>query len=95
MRVCQTWYVVMFWMWHVLMMVTKTAGGRAYQEAIAEMGNELTKVIEDFMRAVDVEALRLAKKSGKHALSQSGSIFFSVVSCRASRTRASRTGPFT
>jgi hypothetical protein len=30
------------------------------------MDRELTRVIEDFDRAVDVEALRLAKKNGKH-----------------------------
>jgi len=34
---------------------------------IEEMDRELTKVIEDFMRAVDVEVLRLAKKSGKRS----------------------------
>jgi hypothetical protein len=34
------------------------------------MDGELTNVIEDLMRAVDVEALYLAKMSGKHSLSQ-------------------------
>ena len=48
------------------------------------MDGELTKVIEDFDRAVNVEALRLAKQTGKHSvLSQSGDHSFSVVSCRA------------
>ena len=47
------------------------------------MDMELTKVIEDFGRAVDVEALRLAQKSGKPYLPYSGSIIFSMVSCRA------------
>jgi len=32
------------------------------------MDKELSKVIEDFDRAVDVEALRLAKKNGKQIL---------------------------
>ena len=36
------------------------------KELIDEMDEELAKVIEDFMRAVGVEALRLAKRSGKH-----------------------------
>jgi hypothetical protein len=36
------------------------------------MEQELTKVIEDFDRAVNVEALRLAKETGKRRLSQSG-----------------------
>ena len=35
------------------------------------MDHELTKVIEDFDRAVNVEALRLAKETGTRALSQS------------------------
>ncbi len=46
------------------------------------MDDELTKVIEDFDRAVNVEALRSAKETGKHALSQSGEISLSVCSCR-------------
>jgi len=32
------------------------------------MDRELSKVIEDFDRAMDVEALRLAKKNGKRVL---------------------------
>jgi hypothetical protein len=36
------------------------------KEMIEDMDGELTKVIEDFMRAVDVEALYLTKISGKH-----------------------------
>ena len=44
------------------------------------MDEELTSVIEDFMRAVDVEALRFAKETGKHLSSQSGDILFSIVS---------------
>ena len=50
----------------------RTGGGSVRPEVIEEMGRELTKVIEDFDRAVNVEALRLAKETGKHALSQSG-----------------------
>jgi len=52
--------------WPVLMITARTVGGLANVESIEEMDKELTKVIEDFDRAVDVEALRLAKKSGKH-----------------------------
>ena len=59
-----------------LRITARAVGGPAYLEKIEEVDGELTKVIEDFMRAVDVEALRLAKKSGKHSFSQfSGSIF--------------------
>ena len=35
------------------------------KEVFEEMDRELGNVIEDFMRAVDVEALRLAKRSGE------------------------------
>jgi chromosomal replication initiation ATPase DnaA len=41
----------------VLIIAARTAGGPAYQERIEEMDRELMKVIEDFMRTVDVEAL--------------------------------------
>ena len=44
----------------------RTAGGQAYRGKIEEIEKELTKVIKDFSRAVDVEALRLAKETGKH-----------------------------
>ena len=50
----------------MLTTAVRTAGGPAYQEAIEEMDKELTKVTEDFMRAVDVETLRAAKRSGEH-----------------------------
>ena len=59
------------------------AGGPAYREKIEDMDEELTGVIEDFMRAVDVEALRFAKETGKHLSSHSGNILFSIVSYRA------------
>jgi len=66
------------------MIAARTVGGPAYLGGIEEMERELTKVIGDFDRAVDVEALRLAKKSGKRSLSQSaGDRSFSVVSHRA------------
>jgi hypothetical protein len=62
-------------------------GGPAYLETIEEMERELTKVIGDFDRAVDVEALRLAKKSGKRSISQPGGDRLS--SLVSHRTRAS------
>jgi len=53
-------------------MVTARIGRRlADEEKIGEMNKELTQVIEDFDRAVNVEALRLVKGSGKHSLCQS------------------------
>jgi len=45
-------------------------GGLIHPETIEEMEGELTKVIEDFDRAVNVGALRLAKEAGKHSSSQ-------------------------
>jgi hypothetical protein len=57
----------------------RTVRGPVRLEAIEEMDRELTKVIEDFDRAVNVETLRLVKETGKHALSQSGDSSFSVI----------------
>ena len=55
----------------------RTVGGQAYLETIQEMDRELGRVIEDFMRAVGVESLHLAKttlhlakKSGRQASSR-------------------------
>ena len=47
------------------MIAARTSGGPAYPEMIEEMGRELNNVIEDFDRAVCVEALRLANESSK------------------------------
>jgi len=76
--------------WPTLMIAARTVGGRAYVETVEEMDRELTSVIEDFMRAVDVKTLRLAKRSGRHTLSRSGESSFSLVLSRASRARANR-----
>jgi len=79
-----------FWILQMLMIAERTGDVLIYskeKEMIDEIDGELAKVIEDFMRAVDVEALRLATRSGKHSLSQSSVIPFSVVSCRTSRAR--------
>ena len=56
------------WSWQVLMTTARTVGGPAHPEKIEEMDRELTKVIEDFNLAIDIEALRLAKKNGKRLL---------------------------
>ena len=60
----------------------RTADGPLYREKFEEMDRELTKVIEDFGRAVDVEALRVARETGKHSFFQPGNILFIVGSCR-------------
>ena len=75
----------------MLMVAEGLAGGPVYWEAIEEMDRDLTKVIEDFDRAINVEALRLVKETGKRTPAESGEGSCSEVSCRATvLTRASR-----
>ena len=45
--------------------------GPSYPEMIEEMDRELTKVIEDFDRAMNFEALRLANETSKLSFSHS------------------------
>ena len=54
--------------WQLLMIAERTLSGIVHPEKIEEMDEELTKVIEDFDRAMNVEALLLAKESSKHSL---------------------------
>jgi len=67
----------------MLMSVAGAVGGLVHPQTIGEIDKELTKVIEDFDRTVNVEALRLAKETGTHLLSQSINRPFSVGSRRA------------
>ena len=55
-------------MTQMLTITGRAVGGPVQQETIEEMDRELTKVIEDFDRAVNVEALRLVKEAGKYSL---------------------------
>ena len=45
----------------------RTLSGLAHPQRVEEMDKELTKVIEDFDRAINVEALRLAKETRRLA----------------------------
>ena len=76
-----------------MLMIAERAGDALIyskdKEMMEEMAGELANVIEDFLRAVGVEALRLAKRNGKHLLSQDSVVPFTVVLCRACRARAS------
>jgi len=54
----------------VLRIAARTIGGPAYLEMIEESDKELTKIIEDFDRAVIVETLRLAEKNSELSFSQ-------------------------
>ena len=56
------------------MITARTIGGRAYPEMIEEVDRELAKVIEDFDRAMNFEALRLANETSKLSFSQSVNI---------------------
>ena len=76
----------LFWIQQMLMNAERTRDALIYskdKEMLEEMDRELANVIEDFLRAVDVEALRLAKRSGEHSSSQYRLGPFSVDSCRA------------
>jgi hypothetical protein len=53
------------------MIAARTISGPAYTEMIEEMERELNEVVEDFDRAVGVEALRLANETSKLSFSQS------------------------
>jgi len=59
------------WIVKLLMIAERTLSGLVRPEKIEEMDEELTKVIEDFDRAVNVEALRLAKETSKQTLETS------------------------
>ena len=59
------------------MIAERTLSGLVHPERIEEMDRELTKVIEDFDRAVNVEALRLAKETRRLAKETSKHSFIS------------------
>ena len=51
----------------VLMIAVRTGGraGPAFRNEIDDMDRDLTKITEDFLRAVDVETLRVVKRTGE------------------------------
>jgi len=57
-----------------MLMIAERTGDALFRskdkEVMEEMAEKLANVIEDFLRAVDVETLRLAKRNGKQSLSQ-------------------------
>ena len=82
----------LFWVLQMLMIAERTGDALINskdKEKFEEMDSELANVIEDFLRAVDVEALRLAKRSGKHSLPRYGVARFLLALYRASGARAS------
>ena len=71
------------------MITERTLGGLVHPEKIEEIEKELTRVIEDFDRAVNVEALRQTKEMSKQLLfSQSGNNIFSMAPCRTNTARS-------
>jgi len=52
------------------MIAARTIGDPAYPEMIEEMERELSKVIDDFERAVNVEALRIANETSTLSFSR-------------------------
>ena len=55
----------LFWTSHVLTIAVRAVGGLVHPGAIEEIERDLTKVIEDFERVMDVEALRRIKETGE------------------------------
>ena len=59
-----------FWILQILMRTERAGDALIHskdKDMIEEMDGELAKVIEDFLRAVDVEALCLVKRGGKYS----------------------------
>ena len=56
----------LFWMLHVLMNAARTVGGPVDRSTIEGIDRDLTQVILDFRRAVDVEAFRRTRQTGEH-----------------------------
>jgi len=76
----------LFWIPRVLMIAERTGDALLFskdKDMMEKLGEDLANVIEDFLRAVDVEALRLAQRNGKHTLTQYRASAFSVSLCRA------------
>ena len=68
------------------MITARMVGGPNSLETIEEVGGELTKVIEEFVHAVDIETLRFTKRSGKNSLYRVSDSKSSVTSCRGARS---------
>jgi len=88
----------LFWIPQMLMIAERTGDaliGSKGKEMMEMMSEELANVIEDFLRAVDVEALRLVKGIGTHTLSQYRVSPLSVTLCRTSSWASRARSPST
>ena len=57
---------LLFQISHMLMIAARTVGGLIDSSTIEDIESDLAKVIEDFDRAVNVEALRRIKETGEY-----------------------------
>ena len=62
----------------MLTIAVRTLSGLAHPQMVEEMDRELSKVIEDFDRAVNVEALCLAKETRRMAKETRKHSFISI-----------------
>ena len=65
----------------MLMVAVRAVGGLVHLGAIEEIERDLTKVIEDFERSVDVETLRPIKETGEHLFL--AAVHSQLLHCRA------------
>ena len=76
----------LFWIPQMLIIAERTGAAlfaSKDKDSMKEMDEELANVIKDFLNAVNVEALRLARRIGRRSLSQYSVRPFSVALCRA------------
>ena len=76
----------LFWIPQLLMIAERTGVtlfSSKDKDSMKEMDEELANVINDFLSAVNVEALRLARRIGRHSFSQCRVRPFSVALYRA------------
>src|SRR5258706_12341554 len=75
-----------FWIPQMLMMAERTGSAlfsSKDKDSMTEMDEQLANVIKHFLNAVNVEALRLARRRGRHPLPQSTPHPFWLASCEA------------
>ena len=76
----------LFWIPQMLMIAERTGDALISskdKDSMKEMNEDLANVINDFLNAVNVEALRLARRIGRQSFSQYCVRPFSLALCRA------------
>ena len=76
----------LFWLPQLMLMIAERTGLALFSSkdkySMNQMDEELSNVIKHFLNAMNVEALRLARRIGMHSLSQYSVRLFSVALCR-------------